>query len=563
HPDDDVCPRCVPHLEAADDLYGGPFLAGFSLRDAPDFDDWTRVVAENLQGQLAAALERLSAATAATGDYHRSVGAARRWVDLDPLHEPAHRNLMLISAWAGDRAGAIDAYRRCVGVLNEELGVPPIAETTELYEAILDEDLPPAPGQRRRVRAETVPRPEPAQDLIARRSELASLESELAASSRAVRVALVEGEAWMGRTRLLEEFVTRATGLGHTTLVARGYPAEQALPHGVVVQLLRAAHRQGLLDPEDLPDWVLGEVARLLPEIGSAAESPAGTFETRLFDAVTAAFAHAARSSAIVIGVDDFEFVDEASASLLSYLRHRLEEPGMLLILTAGPSLAEPPEHIDAHITRDPLPVEDLATVGADDAEAAQIVEDTGGVPLLVGEHLGGADRSVVTAGMRTYVDVRLASLTELAMQVVSAAAVLGGTFDAELLRSTSGRSEEEVADAVEELVRRRILRELPGGGLRLGFALYAIEQTLYDSLSPVRRRLLHGRAADALERARRVDRDAAGAVVIADHLRLAGRESDAADWYAAAGDLAASIHATTEAEGAYRAALAMGHPDQ
>ncbi len=88
-------------------------------------------------------------AHAAQGDYGQAVIAVGRWIALDELHEPAHRLAMLLHAWAGDRAGAIQAYRDCVAALDRELGVPPLEETTELYEAILDEDLPPAPGVRR------------------------------------------------------------------------------------------------------------------------------------------------------------------------------------------------------------------------------------------------------------------------------------------------------------------------------------------------------------------------------------------------------------------------------
>jgi tetratricopeptide (TPR) repeat protein len=140
---------------------------------------------------------------------------------------------------------------------------------------------------------------------------------------------------------------------------------------------------------------------------------------------------------------------------------------------------------------------------------------------------------------------------------------VLGGTLDVGLLRSTSGRSEEEVIDAADELVGRQILREVPGTGSSLGFTLHALERTVYESLSPIRRRLLHRRAADALQLSPRVERDAGVAMAVADHLRLGGREDEAADWYGRAGDLAVSLYATSEAERAYRTALAMGHPDQ
>ena len=92
---------------------------------------------------MAAVLDRLVAITEAAGDLPAAVAAAARRVDLDPLDEGAHRRLMGLYARADDRAAAIRQYRACVGVLERELGVAPLAETTELYEAIRDA-RPPA-----------------------------------------------------------------------------------------------------------------------------------------------------------------------------------------------------------------------------------------------------------------------------------------------------------------------------------------------------------------------------------------------------------------------------------
>ena len=569
HGDEDVCGRCVPHLQAAADLYAGPFLDGFSLRDAPDFDDWTRVVAESLRGRVADALERLAMALAAAGDYHRATEAARRWVDLDPLHEPAYRNLMLISAWAGDRAGAIEAYRRCVAVLNDELGVAPIAETTEFYEAILDEDLPPAPSPRRRVRARIAVEATPGEPLIGRQKELASLRTELELARATARVVIIEGEPWMGRTRVLEEFAAICEEQGLTVLLARGYEAEQSLAFGIVVQLLRTAHRRNLLGAGSLPPWVLVELGRLLPEVAASAAASATGVETRLFDAAVAAFGTAAGDSALVVGVDDAEWIDEASLSLLSYLTHQNDGPGLLLIMTTARTA--PPGSQDlgvlagqaARMGLEPLSATDIAGAIEDDAIVRRLIEGTGGVPLLMAEHLRGADPSAVTAGMQRYVEHRLRSLTDLSTQVAAAAAILGGTCDLALLKATSGRSDEEVVDAADDLVRRQILRAVPGTAAGLGFTLHAMEETIYESLSPMRRRLLHRRAADALAQGLRAGRDAGLATVVADHLRLGGNEDEAAEWYARAGELAASLYAASEAENAFRSALAMGHPDQ
>jgi len=64
-------------------------------------------------------------------------------LELDPHHEPAHRDLIRLYAWAGDRAAALAQYRDCVRTLSHELGVAPVEETAGLFEAVSDGTLEP------------------------------------------------------------------------------------------------------------------------------------------------------------------------------------------------------------------------------------------------------------------------------------------------------------------------------------------------------------------------------------------------------------------------------------
>ena len=568
HDELDVCSDCLPLLERAADLYRGDFLAGFSVRGAAEFEDWARTCAEGLRLEMARVLERLAAGRAAIGDYPGAVEAASRWISLDPLHEPAYRNLMLLSAWAGDRAGAIEAYRRCVTVLDEELGVAPLEETTEFYEAILDEDLPPAPSVRRRVESQAQTTDGPAEAaLIGRNVEMETLERELMWAATGGRVVIVSGDAWMGKTRVLEDFTKGALERGHHVLLSRGYRAERGLPFGAVAQLLRAADAAGWLDREQLPQWAMVEAGRLLPELGDA-EPPEGMGETRFFDAIATLLLSLAHRKSLVIAIDDGQWLDAASASLLSYLTHRSSEAGLLLLValrtgdlmsadvsTDVRSLGSDP----VEIALEPLTSADILDLVPDRADADRITASTGGVPMLVAQYLTGAEEVELTTGMRRYIDGRLEAVAGLAAQILSAAAVLNGTCDVSLLRATSGRSDVEVVEAVEELLNMRILRDVPGSD-GLGFTLDAMEQVAYEGMSPVRRRLLHGRAAASIGELPGADRDARMAATVALHLESSGQETEAAEWYARAGDLAAGVYAQAEAETAYRSALALGH---
>ncbi len=146
HGPGETCARCVEPLRAAVALDRGPFLAGFGLRDSAAFDDWLGVTTDVLRREVAAALERLVEALAATGDRAGAIAGAQRRLALDPLHEPAHRQLIAAYAAGGDRSAALEQYRECVRVLDRELGVRPLDETTALYHAVLEGTYPAAPS---------------------------------------------------------------------------------------------------------------------------------------------------------------------------------------------------------------------------------------------------------------------------------------------------------------------------------------------------------------------------------------------------------------------------------
>jgi DNA-binding SARP family transcriptional activator len=147
-PEDQVCEACLPPLSAAAALYRDDFLSGFTLRDSPAFDEWLFFQTDGLRNDLASVLQRLVHGYSADGHYEQAITHARRWSALDPLHEPAHRHLMRLYTWSGQRAASLRQYAECRRILQDELGVPPGEGTTELYEVIKGRRDLPQPGER-------------------------------------------------------------------------------------------------------------------------------------------------------------------------------------------------------------------------------------------------------------------------------------------------------------------------------------------------------------------------------------------------------------------------------
>jgi tetratricopeptide (TPR) repeat protein len=582
-------------------LARGPFLAGFSLRDSPAFDDWLAARAVRVERTVADVLDRLADALLASGDVPGAIAAASRRVGADPLDEPGQRRLIDLLARSGDRAGAIRQYRSLVAVFDRELGVAPLRETTDLYEAIRDgrgSQQAATDASARVSVAADIEAPAPvaiaSAPLVGRDTETEILIGAWRASHPDGKLVVIEGEAGIGKTRLgdaLAEVVRAADGV---VLSARGFPGEGGIAYGPVAELLRA----GLAapgGPERLA--ILDATARLeisrlagLPtslQVPDRAVAPRAGARVRLLDAIADALTALATGPVPgLIWVDDLHLADGPTQEALVYMARRSASRPLTLMVAwrredltpAGVTTAAELERVpDARVLAlgrlDRAAVEAIVRAtgrpDADERFVDAVTRDSEGLPLHVVEALASVDPAgaSVVGGVRALLRERIASVSETAGQVLAAAAVIGRTFDLPTVRYASGRSDEETVDALEELSRRGIVREMPGltaGAVRYDFRHGRLRDAALESTSLARRRLLHARAADAL----RLDLAGLGRspalpyALIAAHERDAGRTAEAAEAFRAAADQAEAVYANQEAIDHLDAALAADHPD-
>ncbi len=610
--------QCLASLESAVELYRGDFMAGFTLRDSPQFDDWQLFQTESLQRDLVDVLGRLVCCQSIRGEYERAVDFNRRWLALDPLDEPAHRQLMRLYAWTGQRTAALRQYRECVRFLEQELGVAPLEETTELYQAVESNRLPPPGttegGQRTMPSILSVSPPGSlpfrftslaSYPLVGRSAQLAAL----ADAYDSVRVdghfVILEGEAGIGKTRLAEELLASLQARGAVTITARCYEGETNLAYGPFVEGLRA------LDlPADrlagIPSQVRSLVARLLPELELRAESsmesgqalpPAPAMDSpeaqgRFFESMSQVLlAACGRNPPGVLFLDDVQWADAASLDLLTWLVRRLHGRP-LFVLAAWRSEQVAADHrlrqllaegrragtaTFVHLSRlDRDAVAELvqaAQSGASQDLAERLYRETEGQPfflieylalLRAGEQAESAEWSL-PGGVRDLLRSHLNRVSETARQLLGAAAVIGRSFDFEIVRETSGRNDLETVTALEELMAQGLIAEVKtasgGSAVTYDFTHEKLRELVYEETSLARRRLLHRRVAESFVNRGRLHRETeALANQIARHYQLAGEETLAADYFKRAGEYARSLYANAEALEHFRAALALGY---
>ena len=593
-------------LAAALDGYRGDLLAGFTLTDSDSFDEWLAAERTRIRLLVVRGLARLSHLHESGGDYLAALDAMIRALAFDPLQEDLQRTAMRLHYLSGDRVGAIRRYEGLRDLLDTEMGVPPMAETRALYDAVIKDEVR---GMKDAIVTTTLDAIQlhpsslilhPSSFILHPSSFIlhpSSLpftgrtaeQERLFAAVDSGQLALIEGEPGIGKTRLAEEFLTRRGGL---ILVGEARELEQSLPYQPVMMALRgmitrpdwpALRERLVLDPL----W-LREVARLLPELLPTPDELPPADESRLWESLARLLTAVARVRPLALFIDDLQWADATSLGLLAYLLRRVTDVPLAILATARPSDPRSPLGIlisallrEGRLERLSLsrlaPHDTLALARSLSPIYAQplaswLERSAEGNPYIISEIVSYARSSgllisdgtlnlnalsadpVVPQTVYSLIHGRLIRLSEGARRVLDAAVAVGREFEFDVAARASALSEGAALDALDELRMARLVRPLDDG--RFAFDHSLTMEVAYREVGEPRHRLLHRRVGEALE-AFHHDRLDAEAGLIASHFAEGGAPERAAVYAVRAGRQAALVAAWAEAAAFYAQALA------
>jgi class 3 adenylate cyclase len=421
--------------------------------------------------------------------------------------------------------------------------------------------------------------------LVGRDDELSTLEDALLSALRGDGgVVIVGGEAGMGKTRLVNTLAGRARRLGCVVLSGGCSEAELSLPYLPFLEAI--GNYLASADVKDLSRRLgaaAGELARLFPQLGSAPSSETGAAQAkmRLFESILILLRDAAGQRALLLILEDLQWADPATRELLDYATRRLRSTNVLVVATYRTDELHRKHALRPTIQGwrrngqvDMVDLRPLSTTQIADMVCAIfeersvsdefrdfLYERSEGNPFVLEEMLrdaidrgdvypsgAGWDRKAVAdiripPNVRDTILQRLERLSRSDVGVLSAASVLGRTFDIESLARVSEVDEAAVQSALEASLNAQLIEEegRRSGCYRFRHAL--TQEAIYDDLVMPRRQQLHSRVADAM-----LAQPDHAAVDVANHLFMAGRNDEAVAMSVAAGEAASKARAYRDA---------------
>ena len=508
-------------IEAPDDLSPAPLLAGHEYEDCEEFAAWLLQQREARHARLLETARQQLAGSEEAGDLDAALAAANALLALDHHSESHHRELMRLNYLRGDSAAGLTAYRRLSEMLAADFDTRPSAASEELAAVLRSHAQHSA--------RTAVPRSGAGSSAalpvaLKRPPRLAGRASESAAVAQhwtEGRVVLLEGEAGLGKSRLMAELLAGTSA----ALSAAGRPGDAGAPYATLARLLRPLLEEGAAGLDVPTREALAHITSSVAPAQSGSSESAGAASAarpalnplRPGAMATAVSELLRQRNVQVVALDDLHFADEATIDLIASLAAQAEPPRCWLLAARPAELSPAARELRAALTE--LQRLSVVTLTALDEGAIEAIVDALAIPALHGatlagallRHTGGNPLFVLETlkhglmegtlargelprplSVGALIERRLQRLSEAALTLARVAAIAGVDFSIELAESAIGVRAVQLASAWAELQDAHVLRDE-------SFAHDLVSDAVLRSVPPVVARRVHGQCAQWL----------------------------------------------------------------
>ena len=510
-------------FKAACDILERGFLSALPNRKTEAFSDWIETQELGMRARLRNKALADWNASDAVHDWPGARSSAEALSRLDPYDEAVLRRVIRAHAMGGRVGEAEAVYRSFAERADPSGGWAPQRATTRLLESV--ESLHKRPAEESgiaKTRDVEVP-------LTGRVSELSQLSRSIGQDRPrgAWCIVTLSGEAGLGKTRLIGEAIQGAQLRGCKVMYACPGELERDIPLSPLLEALNSPWVGPLLS--SVPDPWRSHLLSLLPQLDPDAKPPphgqndqSERLRRHTCEAFLQLFTAIAQSKHTVVVLDDFHWADEATATVVQFLRRRWRNGGLTLLLSyrqeelgRNEIAARLVNELEAEPDATAIRLHELESSAARElvvsldakklAESAidDIVALADGNPLFLIEiaadaMANGESRQGigVPALVRQGIVRRIGELAPNARSTMSALAVFGHPATVRCLTGITGHTQHECIDALDLLHERRLV-ERTGDKVRIRQNI--VRQAVYEGLSPARRSLLHALTAEAL----------------------------------------------------------------
>lgn len=515
-------------LQNAVELYIGDLL--------PDiYEDWVLAERELRRGQYLSTLESLANKLEGEGKLQQALLQARRLILVEPLHEPAHQSYLRLLGRLHRFGEAFAHYDYLCELLRSELDSKPTTETSAILEAMVHErDL------------EGHPPKEESRPYIGRKAERATALTVVEAMLNGNGSLLsVEGEAGIGKSRLLREVAAGARWRGATVLYGQVGETPSASPYSPLIEALSPLWNgpRGKQLETMFAGETLSALAPLNPSSSKSVtryDAPRDQAGKRFQNALNLFGETLAQLTPIVMMLDDMHWADAVMWECLrAFAQGFVQHGGLIIIAYRRPEIENTPgweiiqgwdrEGILKQVSLSPFNVEEVAQYIGETANTnpAEVHAWAGGNPFFIDQWL--AEPAMERTTQRTSISSRLQTLSPVARSTLESASVLGGSLPYRLWSEISGLSSPILAGLCDDLTAHHWLQPTATG---YEFTHDLIRSAIYGQIEPSRRRMLHERTARAY-----LMFDSDNLRARAFHFDRAGLTEDAAKAYRLAGE--------------------------